>query len=590
MGTHYEDEERLEERLLLEDGLVKDRIINGEGYTGDGSVDIKGNPVLRSKTGNWKACPFILGTECCERLAYYGIATNLVSYLTKNLHEGNATAARNVTTWSGTCYLTPLIGAVLADAYWGRYWTILAFSTIYFFGMCTLTLSATIPAFKPVECVGSSCPSASFPEYAVFYFGLYLIALGTGGIKPCVSSFGADQFDDTDPIERVKKGSFFNWFYFSINIGALVSSSLIVWIQDNAGWGWGFSIPALFMGIAILSFFSGSPLYRFQKPGGSPLKRVSQVLVASFHKWKLRVPEQDSLLYETETSTIEGSRKLEHTNELKFLDKAAIVSEAESKTGYLPNPWRLCTITQVEELKILIRMFPVWATGIVFCAVYAQMSTMFVEQGMMMDTTVGSFTIPAASLSTFDVISVIFWVPVYDRFLVPIARKFTGNERGFSELQRMGIGLFISVLCMSSAALLEMKRLSIAREMGLVDQDVAVPLNILWQIPQYCLLGAAEVFTFIGQLEFFYDQSPDAMRSLCSALALLTTSLGNYLSSFILTVVMSLTTVGGKGGWISDNLNNGHLDYFFWLLAGLSLINMIFYVFCARSYKQKKSA
>ncbi|KAL7000698.1 hypothetical protein U1Q18_001851, partial [Sarracenia purpurea var. burkii] len=101
-------------------------------YTGDGSVDIKGQPVLRSNTGNWRACPFILGTECCERLAYYGIAINLVSYLTKTLHEGNVSAARNVSIWAGTCYLTPLIGAAFADAYWGRYWTIAAFSTIYF--------------------------------------------------------------------------------------------------------------------------------------------------------------------------------------------------------------------------------------------------------------------------------------------------------------------------------------------------------------------------------------------------------------------------------------------------------------------------
>lgn len=128
---------------------------------------------------------------------------------------------------------------------------------------------------------------------------------------------------------------------------------------------------------------------------------------------------------------------------------------------------------------------------------------MFVEQGMMMDTSIGSFTIPAASLSSFDVISVIFWVPVYDRFLVPITRKFTGKGRGFSELQRMGIGLFISVLCMSAAALVEIKRLQIAEELGLTDESVAVPLNIFWQIPQYFLLGAAEVFRFIGQLEFF---------------------------------------------------------------------------------------
>ncbi|KAJ7954460.1 protein NRT1/ PTR FAMILY 8.3-like [Quillaja saponaria] len=577
-----------DDRSILEEGLLQNE--DRRLYSGDGSVDIKGRPAFKQNTGNWKACPFILSTECCEKLAYYGIAANLVSYLTHKLHEGNISAARNVTIWQGTCYLTPLIGAFLADAYWGRYWTIAVFSAIYFIGMCTLSLSASIPALKPTECVGSICPSPTPAQYAVFFFGLYLIALGTGGIKPCVSSFGADQFDDTDPRERIRKGSFFNWFYFSINIGALVSSSFIVWVQDNASWGLGFGIPALFMGIAIASFFSGSPLYRFQKPGGSPLTRMCQVLIASFRKRNLNVPDDCTLLYEIQdkNSAFEGSRKLEHSNELKCLDKAAVLSAAETKSGDVINPWRLCTVTQVEELKILIRMFPIWATGIVFSAVYAQMSTMFVEQGMMMDTTIGSFTIPPASLSTFDVISVIFWVPIYDRVIVPIARTYTGKGRGFSELQRMGIGLFISALCMSTAAVVEIKRLQLARELGLTDQEVAVQLSIFWQIPQYFLLGLAEIFTFIGQFEFFYDQSPDAMRSLCSALSLLTNSLGNYLSSFILTIVNYFTTEGGKPGWIPDNLNEGHLDYFFWLLAGLSFLNMMVYVFCAKRYKQKK--
>ncbi|WOL14197.1 protein NRT1/ PTR FAMILY 8.3-like [Canna indica] len=580
-----------EQRSPLEEGLLAENENEGP-YTGDGSVDIHGNPVLKNGTGNWRACPFILGNECCERLAYYGISTNLVTYLKYKLHEGNASAARNVTTWAGTCYITPLIGAVLADAYWGRYWTIAVFSTIYFIGMSTLTLSASIPAFKPPACVGSICPEASVYQYAVFFVGLYLIALGTGGIKPCVSSFGADQFDDTDPRERVKKGSFFNWFYFSINIGALISSSFLVWVQDNWGWGLGFGIPTLFMGFAILSFFFGTPLYRFQKPGGSPILRMSQVIVASFHKWKVDVPLDSSLLYELpdKASAIKGSRKIEHTDELKFLDKAATVSDIDRKTESFSNPWRLCTVTQVEELKILVRMFPVWATTIVFSAVYAQISSMFVEQGMVMDTKIGSFTIPPASLSTFDVISVIVWVPIYDRILVPLARRFTGNEKGFSELQRMGIGLFISILAMAAAAVVEIRRLDIAKAEGIEHEKVAVPISIFWQTPQYFLVGAAEVFTFIGSLEFFYDQSPDAMRSLCTAFSLLTTALGNYLSSFIVTVVTSLTTRGGKPGWIPDNLNEGHLDYYFWVLAGLSFANLLVYVACAVRYKSKRAS
>ncbi|KAJ6816704.1 protein NRT1/ PTR FAMILY 8.3-like isoform X1 [Iris pallida] len=583
-------QEQQERSLQVEAQLLQNQT---EGpYTGDGSVDLNGDPILKHRTGNWRACRFILGTECCERLAYYGIAKNLVTYLTTRLHEGNASAARNATTWQGTCFLTPLIGAFLADSYWGRYRTIAVFSTLYFLGMLSLTLSASVSALKPPSCVGSVCPEASTFQVAVFFFSLYLIALGTGGIKPCVSSFGADQFDDTDPIERTKKGSFFNWFYFSINIGSLMSGTVLVWVQDNRGWGLGYGIPTVFMALATIIFFSGSKLYRFQKPGGSPLTRVCQVVVASFKKRSVEAPEDSSLLYELpgNTSAVEGSRKLEHSSEFKFFDKAAVVSILDTKSENLSDPWRLCTVTQVEELKILLRMFPIWATSIVFHAVHAQNYSMFLEQGIVLDKTIGSFSIPPASLSSFDVISVLIWIPIYDRILVPIARKFTGKGRGFSELQRIGIGLFISILAMTSASLVEVKRLEIAKAEGLINQKVAVPMSILWQIPQYFLVGAGDVFTNIGLLEFFYEQSPDAMRSLCTALSLLTSSLGSYLSALILTIVTSVTTQGGEPGWIPDNLNEGHLDRFFWLIAGLSSLNLLVYICCAMRYESKKAS
>ncbi|CAJ1804231.1 unnamed protein product [Sphenostylis stenocarpa] len=100
-------------------------------YTQDGTITISKKPANKKKTGNWKACYFILGNECCERLAYYGMSTNLVNYLQERFNQGNVTAANNVTTWSGTCYITPLIGAFLADSYLGRYWTIASFSVLY---------------------------------------------------------------------------------------------------------------------------------------------------------------------------------------------------------------------------------------------------------------------------------------------------------------------------------------------------------------------------------------------------------------------------------------------------------------------------
>nr|BEK82046.1 NPF transporter [Taxus x media] len=559
-------------------------------YTQDGSVDIHGNLSIKKQSGNWKACLFILGNECSESVAYCGININLVNYLIKCFHQGNSTAANNVTNWYGTSCITPIIGAFIADSYWGRYWTIAVFSIIYFIGMALLTISAFLPNLKP-PCKNSDVDHhASTVQTGVFFLSLYLAALGIGGITPCVSSFGADQFDEMDEVEKKNKSSFFNWYYFSINVGAVIASTVIVWIQDNIGWGWGFGIPTVALGVSICSFFSGTFLYRHQKPGGSPLTRITQVIVASFRKRHIHVPDDKNLLYEVQDkeSAIKGSRKLEHTDGFLFLDKAATETEIDkAKVGDI-NPWSLCTVTQVEELKSVIRILPIWASVIIFSTIYSQMSTLFVEQGDTMDVTIGSnFKIPPASLSIFDILSVIFWVPVYDFLIVPLACKYTGNQRGFTQLQRMGIGLVISIFSMVVAAVVEIKRLDIVREHNYYERAY-VPMSIFWQIPQYFLIGAAEIFTYIGQIEFFYDQAPDAMRSLCSALALTTQALGNYLSTLLVTIVTHITTRHGKRGWIPDNLNYGHIDYFFWLLAVLGFLNFLVYLLIAHWYVYKR--
>ncbi|KAM3300990.1 protein NRT1/ PTR FAMILY 8.1 isoform X1 [Capsicum chacoense] len=558
-------------------------------YTKDGTVDYGNKPANKKKTGTWKACPYILGNECCERLAYYGMSTNLVVYFKTQLDQHSATAAKNQANWSGTCYVMPLLGAFLADSYLGRYWTIAIFSIIYVCGMALLTISASVPGLRPTCYEKDKC-HATDGQTAVFFVALYLVALGTGGIKPCVSSYGADQFDDADPIERNYKNSFFNWFYFSINIGALIASSLIVWIQQDIGWGWGFGVPAVAMAFAVISFFGGSHLYRYQKPGGSPLTRICQVVVASFRKYDVSLPAEKSLLYETTAaeSAIKGSRKLAHTNELRFFDKAAVRTESDENRGSTNN-WKLCTVTQVEELKSVIKLLPIWATGIIFSTVYNQMSNMFVLQAMYMDTHLGKFKIPEASLSVFDTIAVILWVPVYDRMLIPFVRKFTGHKNGLSQLQRMGTGLVISVFAMVSAAVVEVVRLGIVKRHNYYDTTNDIPMSVFWQIPQYMIIGCAEVFTFIGQLEFFYDQAPDSMRSLCAALSLTTTALGSYVSSLLVTIVTDLSTKNGKAGWIADNPNYGKLHYFFLLLSVLSVLNFFIFLVVAKRYKYKKA-
>lgn len=250
------------------------------------------------------------------------------------------------------------------------------------------------------------------------------------------------------------------------------------------------------------------------------------------------------------------------------------------------DPWRLCTVTQVEELKAIIRLLPIWATGIIFSAVYSQMNNYFVLQGELMDASIGSFNIPPASLGIFDTLSVILWVPIYDRIIVPVARRFTGHKNGLTQLQRMGTGLFISIFSMISAGVLEFTRLRIVERHNYYELK-NMPMSIFWQVPQYFLVGCSEVFTFIGQLEFFYEEAPDAMRSLCSALSLTTVALGSYMSSLLVTIVTDVTAKNGKPGWLPDKLNYGRLDYFFWLLTVLSVLNLGAFLLISKWYTYK---
>ncbi|KAM3192903.1 hypothetical protein ACQJBY_069838 [Aegilops geniculata] len=557
-----------------------------EAYTTDGTLDFDGNPALKNRTGGWRACRAVLGTEFCYCLAFYGISYNLVTYLTGVLGQSNVAAARNVSTWQATCFLMPLGGAVVADSYCGRYRTMVVSCFIGVAGMLMTAFSAYLPllvkngvAFRGL----TSSNMVSVQEFVLF-LGLYMIAVGLGGLRPCLMSFGADQFDDGDPAERVTKGSFFNWYVFNMSCASLISSTGIVWVQDHYGWALGLTVPAVVLAVGLSCLVAASRTYRFQRTRGSPLTRVCQVVVAAVRKSGVELPADSSLLYDMpeDDLAMKGVERIKHTTDLRFFDKAAIVvaSDKEVEAAAVPvprSPWRLCVVTQVEELKILVRMLPLWATVVFFYAVSVQISSTFVEQGRAMNATVGSVHVPPASMSTFDILTIILLVPLYDRVFVPAARRLTGREKGISELQRIGAGLAMPVLAMAAAALLETARPRAAKAAALVPCSTSV----LWQAPQYVLVGVGEVLTTIGQLDFFYGQAPAAMKTVCTALALLAVAAGGYLSSVLLTAVQWATTTGGAPGWIPDDLNEGHLDRFFWMMAGLGCLNLIAFASCA---------
>lgn len=270
------------------------------------------------------------------------------------------------------------------------------------------------------------------------------------------------------------------------------------------------------------------------------------------------------------------------------MDKAAIKEpKTTSGTAMIINKWSLSTLTDVEEVKLIIRMLPIWATTIMFWTVYAQMTTFSVSQATSMDRHIGkSFQIPPASLTAFFVGSILLTVPVYDRLIVPMARKALENPQGLTPLQRMGVGLVFSIFAMVAAALTEVKRLNIARSHGLTDNPTAeIPLSVFWLVPQFFFVGSGEAFTYIGQLDFFLRECPKGMKTMSTGLFLSTLSLGFFFSSLLVTIVHK--TTGHNKPWLADNLNQGKLYDFYWLLALLSALNLVIYLFCANWYVYK---
>ncbi|KAJ3682387.1 hypothetical protein LUZ60_014960 [Juncus effusus] len=561
----------------------------GEGeFTKDGSVDLKGNPVLRSNRGGWRACSFVVVYEVFERMAYFGISSNLVLYMTTKLHQGTVASANNVTNWAGTVWLTPVVGAHIADAYLGRYWTFMIASLIYICGMFLLTLTVSLPSLKPPACPHTSDPNcvqkASSFQLGIFFLALYILAVGTGGTKPNISTIGADQFDSFDPKERAHKLSFFNWWMFSIFFGALFANTVLVYIQDNVGWSIGYGLLTLGLVISVCIFVTGTPFYRHKLPSGSAFTKMARVLVASLKKWRVSLPSDPKMLYELDLAEYSKRKQFSmgSTPTLRCLDKAAVKTEGPI------TPWNQSTVTQVEETKQMLKMLPILLISLIPSTMVAQVNTLFVKQGNTLNRHIGPhFQIPPASLQGFVTISMLVSVVLYNRIFVPIMRKITKNPRGISLLQRMGIGLIMHIIIMSIASATEHHRLNVAREHGVAETGGKISMTVFILLPQFVLMGIADAFLEVAKIEFFYDQAPEGMKSLGTSYSMIPLGVGNFLSSFLLSTVSDLTKRNGHKGWILNNLNESHLDYYYAFFVGLNCVNFVVFMIVSRLYVYK---
>ncbi|XP_058761392.1 protein NRT1/ PTR FAMILY 6.3-like [Vicia villosa] len=565
-----------------------------QGQTVPDAWDSKGHPADRAKTGGWASSAMILGSEACERLTTMGIGVNLVTYLTGTMHLGSAYSSNIVTNFVGTSFMLCLFGGFVADSFFGRYLTIAIFGTIEAIGVICLAISTKIPSLHPPQCIQNSpnsCEPANNLQLAVLYTALYLTALGIGGLKSSVSGFGSDQFDDSNEVEKKQMVRFFSWFFFFISMGSILAVTVLVYIQDHLGRDWGYGLCACAIVLALLVFLSGTKRYRYKKLVGSPLTQIASVSVAAWRKRKLELPSDPSLLYNLDDvkdqDVTKKKQMLPHSNQFRCLDKAAIKEPKIDGNNAIVTKWDISTLTDVEEVKLVIRMLPIWATTIMFWTVHAQMVTFSVSQATTLKRHIGkSFQIPPASLTAFLTGSILVTIPIYDRIILPIIRKICNKSQRLTPLQSIGLGLAMSICGMVAAALIELRRMRMAHLHGMTENSKSViPMSVFWLVPQFFIVGAGEAFTYMGQLDFFLRECPKGMKTMSTGLFLSTLSLGFFFSSVLVIVVQKVTA--HHHPWLTDNINQGKLYNFYWLLAILSCLNLVIYLLCAKSYVYK---
>lgn len=576
------------------------RMALGRGYTrGSTPVNIHGKSIEDlSKTGGWIAAFFIFGNEMAERMAYFGLSVNMVAFMFYVMHRPFASSSNAVNNFLGISQASSVLGGFLADAYLGRYWTIAIFTTIYLAGLTGITICATMSIFVPnqencdqLSLLLGNCEPAKPWQMTYLYTVLYITAFGAAGIRPCVSSFGADQFDERSKNYKSHLDRFFNLFYLSVTIGAIVAFTAVVYVQMKLGWGSAFGSLAIAMGVSNMLFFIGTPLYRHRLPGGSPLTRVAQVLVAAYRKRKESFGNSEVVgLYEVpgRRSAIKGSQKIAHTDDFRFLDKAALQLKQD---GPNPSQWNLCTVTQVEEVKILIKLIPIPACTIMLNVILTEFLTLSVQQAYTLNTHLGKLKLPVTCMPVFPGLSVFLILALYYQTFVPLFKRITGHPHGASQLQRIGIGLGVSILSVAWAAIFEKYRRNYAIK-NEYEASFLTPmpnLSAYWLLIQYCLIGVAEVFCIVGLLEFLYEEAPDAMKSIGSAYAALAGGLGCFFATFINSVVKSASGNSDKRqeSWLSQNINTGKFDYFYWVLTALSLVNFCVFLYSAHRYKYR---
>ena len=514
-------------------------------------------------TGMPGGIPFIIGNEAAERFSFYGMKTILAVFMTQYLLSASGEAAyltdaqarEYVHLFVASAYFFPVLGAIVADAFLGKYRTIMLLSIVYCIGHGALAL-IDMP---------SSFLQATLDPKGWLIAGLFLIALGSGGIKPCVSAHVGDQFGKSNShlLARV-----FGWFYFSINFGSFFSTLLTPWLLKHYGPGWAFGVPGILMAIATFVFWLGRHRYIHIPPKGVGFVREA------FSKEGLGAMAGLLSIY----AFVAVFWSLYDQS-----GGAWVLQAAQMDCNFMGIQWLESQVQAINPLLILCYI-PLFAYVIYPVAGKFVKLTALRKIGAGLFLCVVAFGISAFAQQKIDVAQSDFAAKVTP-MVASTSIDYPKTIESLREIERNAVARDMENLLKDAPANDAAWQDKMAKTMSVGGIAIATDgarhdanwPSIAWQLLAYVVLTMAEVLVSVTCLEFSYTQAPKKMKSFIMSLYLLSVSAGNFLTAFVNKFTQDAdgnsTLVGASYYW-----------FFTYLMLGAAVV----YIFVSLFYREKE--
>ncbi|XP_010514895.1 PREDICTED: protein NRT1/ PTR FAMILY 2.5-like [Camelina sativa] len=535
-----------------------------DSNSGDTEAHRSSDP--NGKRGGWITLPFILVTLLGMSITSFGWIMNLIVFLIEEFNIKNIAAAQISNVVSGVVNMLPVVAAILADSFFGNVPIIAASTFMSLIGTSLLTLISSLDYLRPRPCETDSilCQSPSKPQLGVLYLALALVIIGSAGTRFTLASAGANQY--TKPKEQA---SFFNWFFVALYTGAITGTAAIVYTQDNVSWKLGFGLCAVANLISFIVFIAGKRFYKSDKPLGSPYTSLIRVLVAATLKRKAVITSKEEDYHHSDLEKESKTSASIPSDSFRFLNRGALKNDEAS----VSNKWRLCSVQEVEDFKIVLRLLPLWAAEMFLATPVGVQMSMTVLQALVMDRELSPhFKVSAGSLQVIVFLSGCVFIMLNNWTIYPLYKKLI--RKRLTPLQQVGIGHVFTILSMAVSALVEAKRLKTVDDNG-------HPMSVLWLVPALVLVGIGEAFHFPANVAVFYGEFPESLKNTATSLTSVVIGISFYLSTALIDVIQRTTP------WLPDDINHGRVDNVYWVLVIGGVLNFGYFLVCSWVYKYR---